>query len=405
MNDNDRVNVADRIAPRVNRYYLKVSRQCMIAGIALLVVFVSYVVFVASFFGEYITYDNLRYLVRDWNAMTVPGNQEFTDIVYTAARNTRFTTFRNGLALYDSEKYSYYDESGICLIEDDTGYADPASSSSARYLLLYDIGGTGYSLYNQLTKIISRNTDRAIITGDVADDGTMVLVTRSRETKFVAEVYNSAFTKIMNIYKENYVLDAAISPDGNTVIICSAVPAETDFNLEVEILRTGSSERTARMTYEHTMPLDIRAYENGFVLLCDNGLYFFDYEGHINQSTAFDGMTLASADIGDSTVAVAGQVNALGSENRIIVCSLDGTVLYDQTIEERISGITASVNPDDALAYTRTANSITKILPDKTAEVHHPESGEIIAVIARQKGALVCRESGAYIWVGNESDE
>jgi hypothetical protein len=189
------------------------------------------------------------------------------------------------------------------------------------------------------------------------------------------------------------------------VIICSAVPAETDFNLEVEILRTGSSERTARMTYEHTMPLDIRAYENGFVLLCDNGLYFFDYEGHINKSTAFDGMTLASADIGDSTVAVAGQVNALGSENRIIVCSLYGTVLYDQTIEERISGITASVNPDDALAYTRAANSLTKILPDKTAEVHHPEPGEIIAVIARQKGALVCRESGAYIWVGNESDE
>jgi len=398
MHENNRVSVADRIAPGINRYYLKVSKNYRNLVIVLMCLFLVYLAGVMTFFGEYITYDNIKYLIRDWSAVTMPGSGDFTDIVYTADDSTGFISFRGGLALYDSDKYVYYDESGICLVEDEPGYADPAASVSDKYLLLYDIGGNGYTLYNQLTRIISRETDLAIITGDVADDGSMILVTRSRETKFTAEVYNSAFTKIMKIYKENYVLDAAISPDGKNIVICSAVASDTDFNLEVEICRTGASERTALMTYEHTMPLDVKAYDSGFVLLCDNGLYYFDYDGHITASISFDGMMLSGADIHAEGAAVVGHVNALGSENRVIVCTGDGTVLCDRRINERVSGISASLDTSEALAYIISGNSLLTVFPDERIGQHEPESGEILALIPRKRGVLVCRESGAYAW-------
>jgi len=398
MNEKNSVPVAHRIEPRVNRYYLKVSRLYMVVGIALMLVLILYAALVMMFFGEYVTYDNLKYLVRDWSAMTVPGSSTFTDIVYSASENAEFTLFRNGLALYDHEIYSYYDESGICLIEDDPGYSDPASAVSDKYLLLYDIGGTGYTVYNQLTRIIQRDADRAIIAADIADDGSMVIVTRSRETRFVAEVYNAAFTKTMNIYKENYVLDAGISPDGNHVVICSAVPSDTDFNLEVEIVRTGASEKTALLNYEHTMPLDVMLHENGFVLLCDNGMYFFDYDGHITSSVDFGGMSLIYADMNGTAVAAAGRTNALGSENRIIVCDISGSVLYDSVLRERIEGIAASRNTEEALAYVTGSDAVLKLKPDGEIEMHTPESGEIMDVVSRKGDVLICRTGGAYIW-------
>ena len=398
MNGKNGVPVAHRIEPRVNRYYLKVSRLYMAAGITLMLILILYAVSVMMFFGEYVTYDNLKYLVRDWSAMTMPGSESFTDIVYSTSEDAEFTLFRNGLALYDHEIYSYYDESGICLVEDETGYGDPASAVSEKYLLLYDIGGTGYTVYNQLTRIISRDADRAIITGDIADDGSMVIVTRSRETRFVAEVYNAAFAKTMNIYKENYVLDAGISPDGKNVVICSAVPSDTDFNLEVEIVRTGASEKTALLNYEHTMPLDMVMTQDGFVLLCDNGIYFFDYDGHITSSVNFGGMSLVYADMNGTTVAAAGRTNALGSENRIIVCDIRGNVLYDSVLRERITGITASRNQEKALAYVMGANSVLKLMPDGEIEVHKPESGEILDVVSRKRDVLICRTGGAYVW-------
>lgn len=398
MNEKNGVPVAHRIEPRVNRYYLKISRLYMVVGIALMLVLILYAVSVMMFFGEYVTYDNLKYLIRDWSAMTMPGSEVFTDIVYSTSEDAEFTLFRNGLALYDHESYSYYDESGICLVEDETGYGDPASAVSEKYLLLYDIGGTGYTVYNQLTRIISRNADRSIIAGDIADDGSLVIVTRSRETRFVAEVYNAAFTKTMNIYKENYVLDAGISPDGKNVVICSAVPSDTDFNLEVEIVRTGASEKTALLNYEHTMPLEVMTHDDGFVLLCDKGMYFFDYDGHITSSVDFGGMSLVYADMNGTTVAAAGRTNALGSENRVIACDISGSVLYDSVLRERIDGITASRNKDEALAYVIGSEALLKLMPDGEVEMHESESGEILDVVSRDGDVLICRTGGAYVW-------
>ena len=62
------------------------------------------------------------------------------------------------------------------------------------------------------------HVSRQIIVGDIATDGTMVIATRSRDTKYVVDVYNSAFNRTMSIYKENYVLGVAISPDGEYIL-------------------------------------------------------------------------------------------------------------------------------------------------------------------------------------------
>lgn len=396
--DKTAVSVADRIVPQVNRYYLKVSRRYMVLGIVLMLALIFYIVFVMLFCGEYVTYANLRYLVRDWNAMTMPGSEDFTKIVYNGSDNTKFTYFRGGLAMCNADSYLYYDASGIQLIDDNISYADPVTASSDKYMLVYDVGGEEYAVYNQLTQIISRNAEGRIIAGDIADDGSMVLAKRSRETRFVVEVYNAAFNKTMNIYKENYVLDVAVSPNGEQIIICSAVSAATDFNAEVEICRKGSSERVALMTYEHTMPLDVLAADEGFVLLCDKGIYFFDYEGHIHDSATFEGMSLTYADLNGVTSAVVGSSNALGSENRVMVFDASGTLLVDQEIHSRITGIAASRDPEDVLLYMMTMDSVTKILPDGSSLTHKPEFGEVLDIIPLDKGVLICQESGAYVW-------
>ncbi|MBQ4353861.1 MAG: hypothetical protein IJC71_03095 [Clostridia bacterium] len=392
------VTVADRIEPQVNRYYLKVSRRYMGAGIFLMLLLILYVVCVMLFFGEYVTYENLRYLVRDWNAMSLPGSEEFTDIVYNASDDTKFRYFRSGLAVCGTDAYLYYDASGIQLIDDPTGFSDPSSAASGKYMLVYDIGGKEYAVYNQLTRILSREAEGSIIAADIADDGSMVIVSRSRETRFVAEVYNAAFSKVMNIHKENYVLDAAVSPDGQYVILCSAVPADTDFNAEVELCRVGSSEHVAITNYAHTMPLDVLAKEDGFVLLCDNGLYFFSYDGRTTGSVSFEGMSLSYADMNSHSCAVVGSVNALGTRNHILVYDGAGNKLYDKILDSRVTGAYASRDTGDALLYLTTPDSVLKLLPDGSVQTHKPDSGEILAVVPLEDGALICQESGAYPW-------
>ncbi len=368
----------------------------MVTGILLMLTLVLYIVGVMTFFGEYVTYDNFKYLARDFSAITLNGSSDFTRIVYNGREKMSFGYFRGGMAMVNGDELKYYDSSGICLFEENIGYAEPIIVGGSKYMLVYDLGGVGYSIYNQLTRIIEREADGEIVTADIAEDGSAVLVRRSHETKYVVEVYNSAFNKAMSIYKDNYVLDAGISPDGGRIIICSAVPSDTDFSCEIDICERGRSESITVQTYEHTMPLDVQTADDGFVLLCDRGIYFYDYDGKSRASFVFDDMSLSYADINESSAVVVGSTNALGNESRVVVLDLTGEVLYDSTVDMRLTGVYASRNTKYAMAYLETASGVTLIDGSgQSVLLKTDRIDDIISVVPLDSGAVICRKNGA----------
>lgn len=395
--DETSVPVSGRISRVFNRYYDKISKTYMTFGIVMVLVSVLYMICVITFFGEYVTYENLKYLARDISALTVPGSGEFTKIVYNGGESMTFAQFRGGVAACDGDNYLYYDSGGINLISDDMNYADPVLVPSEKYLLAYDVGGTGYSIYNQLTRIVQREADGRIMAGDIGDDGSCILVTRSRETRYVVDVFNAAFNKTMSIYKENYVLDAALSPDGTYIIIVSAVPDDTDFNCEIEICMVGRGEPLTRLVYEHTMPLDVFSYEESFLVLCDNGIYAYNYSGASLGGTSFSGMRLKYASDGGQSVVCAGQVNTLGTESRILAVGADGEILCDSVLEMRVSGVYAAPDPDRILAYIKTPDAVISLDSFGGTETYNPPINDILAVLPMNKGAVICGKSSAYL--------
>ena len=393
------VAVAGQIESQVNRYYLKVSRKFMVAGILVLLLLLLYIVFVTMFFGEYVTYDNLKYLVKDFDTINLSGESDFTRIVYNGNETTDFAFFKNGLSMVDSDKYCYYDTTGGLLAEEELGYPSPIMASSDKYMLVYDLGGNGYSVFNQLTRIISRISDGEIIAGDIASDGSVVIASRSSETKYVVDLYNSAFTKVMSIYKENYILGTAISPDGKTVAVCSACPSDSDFDCEIEICRRGSTEPVKKLTYAHSMPLDVYASDEGFAVLCSTQLLFLGPDGEQRTAIPFDGMSMKYADMNGTYAAVIGSTNALGSENRIIVLDMGeafGAKLFDTTVRTRVRGIYASRGTDDCYAYLKLPDCAAMLKKDGSIVEDGNPSGEILSIVPMKNGALICGRSSAY---------
>ncbi len=389
--------VAGKIPPQVNRYYVKVSKIYKGFAIALLLVLFLFFLAVTMFFSDYVTYENMRYLVRDFGAMMSSETDGFSSVVYNGSDSMKFESFKNGLAAASGDKYLYFDSTGIRMIEEDSGCSEPVLVPADKYLLMYDLGGTGYSVYNQLTRIIRRDADNRILAGDMSDAGAFVLVTRSRETRYVVEVYNAAFQHTMSIYKENYVLDAAVSPDGSRVMIASAVPSDTDFSCEVAVCRAGQSEAVNTLTYSHTMPLDVYATGEGFLLLCDTGLYFYDFDGNLQTSVSLAGSALRYADMTDGSAAVVGSVNTLGTDSRVMVFAPSGEVLLDTVLQgTRVTDVEASQNPEKALVYLETPEGILQIAPDGTQTPYIAGEADIIGLVPVQKGAIICTKTSAY---------
>lgn len=401
MANQSAIPVNGQLAPQENRYYRRVSRTYLAAGLVLLIVLLLYCVTAVALWGEYITYDNLTYLARDWSTMSFSGGTTFSRLVYNAGENTRFAGFRGGVALCGNEECSYYDGSGINLFTDKLNYDAPVLCPSEKYLLVYDLGGNDYAVYNQLTRIIGRKTEGKILCGAIADNGEMLLVTRSRETRYVVERYNAAFNKTMSIYKGQYVMAADLSPDGKYIVICSAVPEASSLGCEIEICSDNKPDPIAQFTFPQTMPLDVLAGENGFILLTDTGVTYFNYDGAKTGEFSFAGMNVQHASLHEKQTVVTASTNALGNESRVIVLDENGRVLYDSVFRKRIAGCYASENAEEALGWLRTSDSVIRILPDGTTQSASYQNGSVLSVIPMKRGVLVAERSGAGLF---ESD-
>lgn len=390
-----RLAVAGKIEAEVNRYYARVAKRYTAAGVVCLALFLVTICAIFVFGSDYITTENLSYLARDFGTAADEGGRDFGKIVYNGSSSTRFSWFRGGVAVTGSDFYRYFDKNGLSVISESQSYADPVLAPSDRYILVYDLGGTGWSVYNQLARIVSRETDEPIIAGDIASDGSLVLVTRSRDTRFVVELYNAAFNRTMLSYKDGYVLSAAISEKGDQFLVASAVPSSTDFDCEIEICRRGEETPLAKDLLSHQMPLVSAAANGGFVVLCDSAVCYYDAYGIRQKTVSLTGMTLKYADIRGGSAALVGQVNALGSEYRALVLDAAGEVLCDSVLRERIVGVRMGRNTNDALAYLRTADSVVRILPGGGTETYRPENGEILDIVPLNAGALLCQKTSA----------
>ncbi len=401
--------VSTKITPKITKYYLKVSRRYRVMQLFLIAALMAYVVFIVGSFGSYITYDNLQYLLRDLDSMTSQGESEFTRIRYDKQGEQDFAFFKNGIAAAGKESVSLFDSTGLQLCRDQLNCNDPVLVPSDKYLLLYDMGGTGYSVYNSITRVVSRKANHKIVDGDMSDSGAFVLVTRSGETKYVAELYNSALSHTMNIYKDNYVMDTAISKDGSRVVICSAIPAVTDLDCEIALYKAGDKEFCHTVTLPRTLPLSVTFTEDGFVVLCDNGLYFYNMEGDETSVFLTSGMTLEYADLSGGHIVLSGSENALGSEHRIIVLAADGTLIANGILKERVMGIASPSETDgDTLAYVLTPDAVLRLLPkglqsdtDQSSDVFSWESepigeADVLALRSANRGVLVFTAADAY---------
>ncbi len=391
-----KLNVANRIEPEINRYYVKVSKRYLTAGIILTILLALFVFGAFTVFSDYVTYENMRYLARDFGTAADESARTFDRIVYSGTQDTEFAWFRGGVAVCGNDFYRYYDKNGVLIFSDTISFSSPVLVPSDRYLLVYDMGGTGYAVYNQLTRIVEKKTDERIIAGDIASDGSLVIATRSHDTKFVVELFNAAFNRSMASYKDGYVLCTAISPDGEQFLVASAVSSSTDFSCEIEICRRGEADPITKDVYPHSMPLMATETEDGFLVLCDQAVYYYNGYGVMERSVPISGMTLRCADICGGRVAVVGQINALGSQNRVVVLDRDGSVLCDEELKTRVSGVRAGREPNDALAYVMTPDSVIRVGADGETEKLKPESGEIVDVLPLSAGALLCQKSSAY---------
>lgn len=373
--------------PPVNEYYLRVSSRFRFSKYLFLLAAVLYLGIMLTAYGDSITYDNLRYLLKDLDTASDDISGGFAGVSYEEQQGMTFALFRGELAVAGTSRLSLYLSGGSQGPEFILNYDAPVLLSSDKYLLCYDLGDRQYSLYTTLANVRSAKTEHDITGGAIGKDGSFALITRSSTAKYQVTFWDSSFRESATYYKDRYVFDVAVSDDGEYLVILSADVSESVFNAEVMLCRKGDSAPAASVMLEGVMPLRTSFFSDGsFSVLTDSGVYFFDSDGNETAFHPLTGMSLA--DVSGEYAVVVCSINVVGSENTVSVFDSRGTKLSEISVSSRVEGLEAGEG--DTFAYYLTPDIVCR-LASSGVITEEPITGSALAILAAEDYALLCR--------------
>ncbi|MBR6708295.1 MAG: hypothetical protein IKL84_01295 [Clostridia bacterium] len=378
--------------PPQNAYYAQVSNRYRAAKYA--AVFLLVLVIVAGLItgADSITYANFVYLLRDFDTvLNASSSEAAVSVRYGGDDTQQYLLYRDNLTLVGADEVGIYNTAGKQTLREDHGLETPVAAASDRYLMLWDLGGHQYSLYNSLTRIHTETLEYPIRGGTISDSGLYAVITQTREYTSAVMLYGKN-GKLKNRYlKDKYVIDVAISADGKRIAILSVEAFEGAYRTEVQLCRPGDAESISTLTLPGAFPMAVRFLaDNTAVVLCDDALRFYGDDGSLLQTRMFDNGPPARFVCSGRHTALAFGADAAGYATHVVVLSDAGDSCYEWTVDEKVQALTLF----DSTAYLLTDRSMLRLDADQIASAQYDGGGK--ALLADGRGVLLCTAATAY---------
>ena len=310
-------------------YYETASNRFGIAQIILYLALLAFVVLSLVNNRDLVTYENFYYFFKDLNAVNLDLYDADT-VAYPTDETQSFTLYRKGLAVAGNNSVSIFTQSGRQLVSASVSYRNPVALGSGKYLLVYDLGGMGYSLYNSYSQIHSGTTDAPITVGAISPAGSFALATRS-ETDALSTIslYNDRFTLVNRYKKSGYVMDLSINDKGNLLAILLSDVSGGSYETKVFLYVPGESNQKAQVTLQSGLGISCRFTSSSYLaVLSEGGIDYVSYSGSLNHIADFGARKILCADASGEGLAVCLAGDSKLIPNQLLVFDKSGRQLY-----------------------------------------------------------------------------
>ena len=321
-------------------YYAAMSRRTAIVKWALVVAIPVFLVVMLGVYRSNITYDNLTYLLRDFRADRDGASSEFTDVTFENQSTLDAALFRGELAVVGSSNVSLYNGAGSKTFDYRSGMSDPVCVTTDKYMLAYDLGGTKYSIYSNLTRVLDAEEDAVIENASMAQNGAFLITKRARDAKYVVALYGTDFQLAANYKRPRFVSDAAISPDGERIVIVTVANSGAALSTKVEMYDFAGTEPVASFDGTGFLPIRISYFENGaFALVCDTRIIFFDKNCSVVTTYYPDDGRIACSAASSTELCAAYSGSAIGFSTDVLIFDNAGNILYNIKTDQKLADV------------------------------------------------------------------
>lgn len=373
-----------------SKYYFRLASHFRVLVIALTVILCVFVVLMYSAYREEITVENLRYFLRYIDTRQAEKAATTDVIVYDEIESiVRFGVYKNGLAVVGYDEVQLYDITGEAILDLDQTNAAPNLISGERYMLVYNIGGMTFQVFNSLKCVYEGAYTYGIGCAAMSDEGSFLVSTRSMEYRSVVNVYDKDFNLIYRWNTPDKLVMASDFRDDGEEFIIAALGTERDGSSFTEILvcERGTEDKKAQFRLADEMIIRV-AYTNdgGYVLVGEKAIYYYNEDSECTNTVSFGGYTPTAVDTTGELTYFTVNKNLVGSNYALCVTDDKGKILYEGNVAGEI---TEALTMQDAV-YLLLDRSVLRISYETGNQIERPIETNGITLLALDEDTLVC---------------
>lgn len=121
----------------------------------------------------------------------------------------------NAAAVLDDSHYNVYDANGKIIFSQQHTMSNPIMTVSSKKALIYDIGGTSFSLMSKYKCVYKIETDHPILLAKLSSNDKAAIVTKDDKFLSVMKIYDSSGKNIFNYSSIERIIDVTFTKDND----------------------------------------------------------------------------------------------------------------------------------------------------------------------------------------------
>ena len=281
-------------------------------------------------FRDRLSLDNFKRWLH-YRALVLSDNGQAEAFAYDGSLEDTFAVLDGDLLVCSQNAISLYSGSGTQYVDLSVDMDNPVVDTNGSLAVIYDAGGSSLYVLGQREVIWSATDLTSILSAHLNQNGQLTVVSQTSGYKGSVTVYSTDYEPMMSVNLSSaYVMDAALSDDGQTLSILNVGQTDGVFNstLSLYTLNTtdsGNFEPNLTSDLGSSVVLETRHTVSQVWSISDQNLTLTDHEGN-NAVIDWNDMHLKCYSLaGDGfAVALLAKYRA-GSQGELWVVSSDGS--------------------------------------------------------------------------------
>ncbi len=213
----------------------------------------------------------------------------------------QMSSMGDAIGLLDESKFHVYSTAGKVMYERQHTYANPILETNSSKALIYDLGGTNFSLEGKYKNVYEKTSDDVILRAELSDNDYVAVVTKSENLLSMLRVYDAKGNEVFRYSSyDGRIIDVSFNSD-STACILTIIAAENgellskmiSFNFDDTAVQWQSDGVAA-------VALDTCYMSNGSILMiCDTMTVIYNSTGELISTYEYPDSIIDYGSYGD----------------------------------------------------------------------------------------------------------